>query len=94
MDQLPSTPYRRIFDISFESLGVARFSAAFDAARLTAPALVKLFERSARTFMDDIVSFLYAELDIDVNSCEWICQKIVASQQHDAPQNLRRDTCR
>ena len=68
-------------DCDFEALGVAKFSAAFDEARLTAPALVELVEGSPRADMDDVIAFLHMEVEVDIRSCEWIYEQVVASRR-------------
>lgn len=77
-------------DIDFDALGVAKFSAAFEAAQLAAPALIELVD-SAHGSMDDVVACLHMELDIDIGSCEWISEQVAASRLHDVEQNLRRN---
>ena len=75
----------------FESLGVAKYSAAFDAAQLTAAALVELVEGSARGLMDDAVAVLHMELDVDVEACEWIYEQVIARRLQETSQRLRGD---
>ena len=77
-------------DIDFDALGVAKFSAAFEGAQMTAPALVELVD-SARASTDDVVAFLHMVLNIDIGSCEWIFDKVTAFRQHNVPQHLHRD---
>lgn len=74
-------------DVDFDALGVAKFSAAFKRAQMTAPELVELVD-SARASTDDVVAFLHMELNIAIGSCEWISDKV---RLHDVAQHLQRD---